>query len=245
MTREELFVVSKIWNTYYSKERVPICVKQILADLKLDYVDLLLVHWPMSFEQQNERPFPAAADGKVIDGNVDYLEPYKALEELHDQGLAKSIGVSNFNVAQLERLLAVARIKPAVNQVECHPYLGQAELKQFCSQHNIAITAYSPLGNPGSSFNPNPDKEKLLKDPVVDALAEAYNKNPGQILIKFQLQRGNLVIPKSVKPDRIISNIQVFDFELTADEMEQLESLDCNYRTCAFLSGTHLKNYPF
>ena len=185
--REDLFIVSKIWITYYQKDRVELCLKKILADLKLDYLDLILLHWPMSLKQVDEIRLPIDEFGKAIDGNVDYLEAYQALELLQEQGLAKSIGISNFNVSQVERLLMAARIQPVVNQVECHPYLNQKELKAFCEERDIKLTAFSPLGNPGSQINNATDKDKILKDPVVTRLAEKYNKNSGQILIKFQV----------------------------------------------------------
>lgn len=139
----------------------------------------------------------------------------------------------------------MARIKPVTNQVELHPYLVQAELKKYCNDNGIVLTAYSPLGNPGSAVNSASDKDKLLKDPVVNKLATKYGKNAGQILIKYQVARGNLVIPKSVTKERIASNIQIFDFDLTADEVAELDALDRNYRSCGFEMTSHLKNYPF
>lgn len=245
LKREDLFITSKIWLTYYRKDRVPLCAKKILSALKLEYADLLLLHWPFAFQQQDENLFPTGADGKIVGDDVDYLEAYKALEDLVDAGLVRSIGVSNFNVEQLKRLLAVARIKPVTNQVELHPYLVQAELKKYCNDNGIVLTAYSPLGNPGSAVNSASDKDKLLKDPVVGKLATKYGKNAGQILIKYQVASGNLVIPKSVTKERIASNIQIFDFELTKEEVAELAALDRNYRSCGFEMTSHLKNYPF
>lgn len=244
MKREDLFVTSKIWLTYYQKDRVGLCLNKILEDLQLKYADLILLHWPMSFKQGDEL-FPKDEDGKMIDGNVDFIEAWQALEPLAEQGLAKSIGVSNFNVPQLERLLKVARIKPVCNQVECHPYLNQQKLKQFLTEQQMVLTAYSPLGNPGSAFLPDERKKDMLNDPVVVRLAEKYKKNVGQILIRFQIDYGNAVIPKSVRQERIISNIEVFDFKLDDQDMKDLLALDQNYRTCGFWHGTYLKNYPF
>lgn len=187
MTREELFVTSKIWLTHYSKERVEICAKKILSDLQLTQIDLLLLHWPFTFKQQDDNLFPVDSDGSVIGGDVGFVEAYKALEELQKQGLVKSIGVSNFNISQLTRLMENTSVKPVTNQVELHPYLVQKELKEFCNKNGIVLTAYSPLGNPGSAVNTAADKDKLLKDPVVNKLATKYGKNAGQILIKFQV----------------------------------------------------------
>jgi len=245
LKREDLWVTSKIWLTHYTKERVPICAKKILADLKLDKIDLLLLHWPFSFVQQDKDVFPTDANGKIIGGDVDYVEAYQALEKLVDEGLVGSIGVSNFTVDQIKRLLGVARIKPVTNQVELHPYLVQQALKDYCNQNGIVLTAYSPLGNPGSAVNSASDKDKLLKDPVVNKLATKYGKNAGQILIKYQLAQGNLVIPKSVHKDRIAANIQIFDFDLTPAEVAELSALDRNYRSCGFEITSDLPNYPF
>lgn len=240
-----MFITSKVWLTFYRKDRVAICVKKILADLKLEYIDLILLHWPFSFQQTDETLFPVGPDGKILDGGVDYLEAYKALEPLVEQGLIKSIGISNFTKDQVERVVANASIKPVTNQVECHPYLNQEKLRQACQAHGIVLTAYSPLGNPGSAFIKEENKHKLLKDEVVTRLAAKYGKNAGQILIKFQVQRGIIVIPKSVTLERIVSNIDIFDFELTKEELDELLTLNRNYRSCNFDATTELPQYPF
>jgi len=245
--REDLFIVSKLWLTYFRRDRVQVCVKKILSKLNTPYLDLCLMHWPMSFGESDTEIVPMDAAGKVIDGGIDYLEAWQGLEDCVKAGLVRCIGISNFTSKQIERLLASATIKPVTNQVEIHPYLAQKQLKKFCEERGITLTAYSPLGNPGSQVNDAADKDKLLKDPVVNRLAKKYNKNAGQILLKFQAQRGIIVIPKSVSLDRIKSNIQIFDFEMTAEEIAELESLDRNYRSCTFdMAGiTSLPNYPF
>lgn len=232
--REDLFVVSKLWLTFFRRDRVQKCVKKILAKLNTPYLDLCLMHWPMSFGEDDKNLVPTGPDGKFIDGKVDYLEAWQGLEDCVKAGLVKSIGISNFNSKQIDRLLASATIKPVTNQVEVHPYLAQVQLKKFCEDRGIVLTAYSPLGNPGSQANSLDNKDRLLKDPVVNKLAKKYNKNAGQILLKFEAQRGIIVIPKSVSEDRIRSNIQIFDFNMTADEIKELEALDRNYRTCTF-----------
>lgn len=178
---------------------------------------------------------------------MDYIEAWQGLEDCVRAGLIKSIGISNFNSKQIERLLEKATIKPVMHQVESHPYLPQVEMKKFCEERGMKLTAYSPLGNPGSVANDLQDKDKLLKDPLVLKLAEKYKKNVGQILIKFQVQRGIIVIPKSVSKERIKSNKEVFDFEMTAEEISALEAMGRNYRTCLFdICGisTH-PIYPF
>lgn len=247
VTREDLFVVSKLWMCFFRRDRVQVCVKKILAQLKTPYLDLCLIHWPMSFGESDTEIVPVGADGKIIDGKIDYLEAWQGLEDCVNAGLIKSIGVSNFNTKQIERLVGASTIKPVTNQVEIHPYLAQTVLKKFCEARGVTLTAYSPLGNPGSQAHTGSDKDRLLKDPVVIKLADKYKKNVGQILLKFQAQRGIIVIPKSVNFDRIKSNIQIFDFELTPGEITELESLDRNYRTCDFnmASIPDLPNYPF
>jgi len=245
--REELFITSKLWLTFFRRDRVQLCVKKILSKLNTPYLDLCLVHWPQSFGESDTELVPLGADGNVVPGTVDYLEAWQGLEDCVNAGLVKSIGISNFNTKQIERLLGAATIKPVTNQVEIHPYLAQVKLKKFCEDRGITLTAYSPLGNPGSQVNTASDKDKLLKDVVVNRLADKYKKSAGQILLKFQAQRGIIVIPKSVHIDRIKSNIQLFDFELTAEEIKELESLDRGYRTCGFDTAgvPNLPNYPF
>ncbi|XP_054154485.1 1,5-anhydro-D-fructose reductase-like [Oppia nitens] len=246
--REDLYVVSKLWLTFFKRDRVQVCIKRILKKLNTPYLDLCLMHWPMSFAQVDDDVVPTGTDGIVIDGGVDYLEAWQGLEDAVRAGLVKSIGISNYNSKQIDRLLGSATIKPVTNQVEVHPYLAQTKLKAFCEERGITLTAYSPLGNPGSQANAETAiKDKLLTDPVVTRLAQKYKKNAGQILLKFEAQRGVIVIPKSVSVDRIRSNIQIFDFQLTADEIRELESLDRNYRSCVFnINGIPtLPNYPF
>lgn len=245
--REDLYVVSKVWLCFFRRDRVQTCVKKILAKLNTPYLDLCLIHWPMSFGESDTDLLPLGADGKVVDGKVDYLEAWQGLEDCVNAGLVKSIGISNFNTKQIERLLGSATIKPVTNQVEIHPYLAQTKLKKFCEDRGIKLTAYSPLGNPGSQAHSGSDKDRLLKDSVVNRLAQKYKKNAGQILLKFAAQRGIIVIPKSVSIERIQSNIQIFDFEMTPEEIVELESLNRNYRTCDFNEPgvQSLPNYPF
>ncbi|KAG4079732.1 hypothetical protein HA402_014863 [Bradysia odoriphaga] len=232
--------------TFFTRERVREGLKRSLTNLGLDYLDLYLVHWPISFAQVDDKIFPADANGLAIDGKVDYLDTWKGMEDVLKDGLVKSIGVSNFNSEQVTRVLNNSSVKPVTNQVESHPYLAQKQLLEFFREKSIPLTAYSPLGNPGSAYNTNPNKKNILNDTLVTKLATKYKKTAGQILIKFQAQRGVIVIPKSVKRDRIIENIQIFDFELTADEISALENLDFGYRSCPGDPGAELlSNYPF
>ena len=151
------------------------------------------------------------------------------MEKLVEKGLTKSIGLSNFNSVQIADVLEKGRVKPVTNQVECHPYLGQAKLFDFCKERGITITAYSPLGSPDRPWA-QPGEPLLLEDPKIKAIAARHSKSPAQVLIRWQVQRGIIVIPKSVTPTRIEENANIFDFKLSVDEMKEIESFDCNGR---------------
>lgn len=173
--------------------------------------------------------FPKGADEQILYSEVDYIDTWKEMEKLVDAGLCKSIGISNFNKKQIERVLAIAKIQPAVNQFECHPYLTQKKLISFCKSKNIAVTAYSPLGSPNRPWA-KADDVVLLDDPKIKSLADKYKKTTAQILIRYQIQNGTIVIPKSITKSRIISNFEVFDFELTKDDLALIDSFDVNGR---------------
>ncbi|XP_006158530.1 1,5-anhydro-D-fructose reductase [Tupaia chinensis] len=237
--REDLFVVSKLWCTSHKKSLVKTaCIKSLKA-LRLDYLDLYLMHWPMGFKA-GEEDLPLDRSGMVIPSDTDFLDTWEAMEELVLTGLVKAIGVSNFNHEQLERLLSRPglRLRPVTNQIECHPYLTQKNLIRFCQSKDVPVTAYRPLG--GSSEGVN-----LMDEPVIRRIAEKHKKSPAQILIRFQIQRDVIVIPKSVNPKRIQENIQVFDFELTEQDMDDIFSLDRNLRLATFPTAKNHNDYPF
>jgi diketogulonate reductase-like aldo/keto reductase len=197
--REEIFITTKLWNSAQGDEQtVRAAFTDSLEKLGLDYIDLYLIHWPMPDKDL-------------------YVETWKTLEKLHHEGKIRAIGVSNFMPEHLEKLLASATVVPAVNQIELHPYLPQHETRVFCEQHNIAVESWSPIG--GSRGN-------LLENKTVVSIAEAHKKSPAQIIIRWHIQHGLIVIPKSVHPERIAQNIDVFDFELTDTEMQQLALLE-------------------
>ncbi|CAG0890262.1 unnamed protein product [Darwinula stevensoni] len=233
--REDLFLTTKCWNTYHRKEMVVKALRDSLKRWGIDYIDLYLIHWPMGFKEGDEY-FPKDENGKFLYSDFDYLETWEGMEECVDLGLAKSIGLSNFNSQQVDRVLAKARIKPVVNQVECTPWLPQNKLLAFCKERGIQMVAYSPLGSPDRPWA-KPEDPTLINDPKVKEIASKYGKSPAQVLIRFQVcsclwlqfvivQRGIATIPKSVTREYIQENMEVFDFELSADDMTILDGFD-------------------
>ena len=202
LPRENLFITTKVWNADQGYENTLRALDESLDRLGIDYVDLYLIHWPTpEFDE--------------------YLETYQAMEKLYQDGKVKAIGVCNFDLDHMQRLLDNCSIIPVVNQVECHPYLQQNELKQFLDQHNIFLEAWSPLMQGGD----------VLHHETVQSLASFHEKTPAQIIIRWHLQRGSIVIPKSVTPKRIEENFDVFDFTLSESDMEKINTLDRGERT--------------
>ena len=241
--REDLFITSKCWNIFHDTANVRKAIEQTLKSLQLDYVDLYLIHWPFAFKP-GDNLFPRDADEKLLTEDTDYLDTWKGMEEVQKAGLAKTIGVSNFNSKQIDRILEVATVRPVCNQVESHPYLTQDELIAYCRSKDITVVAYSPLGSPDRPWA-KPGDPSLLDEPKLKEIADKYKKTTAQVLIKFQAQRGVVVLPKSVTPARIKSNIDVFDFELTEDELKEISSFNRGYRFCGLEHGTHHVYYPF
>jgi aldehyde reductase len=243
--REDLFITSKLWNTFHQPDYVETVLKKTLSDLQIDYLDLYLIHWPMAFKEGKveDEWFPQV-DGITVEGTGSYVETWQAMEKMVEKSLVKSIGISNFNKKQIEDILSIATVKPVTNQVECHPYLNQQKLQDFCAQKNIILTAYSPLGSPDRPWA-KPDDPSLLEDPKIVAIANKYNKSAAQILIKYQIQRGLIVIPKSVTKSRIESNFDVWDFTLEQGDIDEINSFDCNGRVLHLNWNKHFKDYPF
>ncbi|XP_068174620.1 aldo-keto reductase family 1 member A1-B [Antennarius striatus] len=228
LTRNDVFITSKLWNTRHHPDDVEPSLMKTLKDLKLDYLDLYLIHWPLGF-QRGDDPFPKAEDGTMLYDTTDYKLTWAAMEKLVDKGLIKSIGLSNFNSRQLDDVLSVARIKPTVLQVESHPCLAQVELLDHCRKQDVVMTAYSPLGSPDRAWK-QPDEPVILEEPLLTALAEKYKKSPAQVILRWQVQRGVVTIPKSVTESRIKENIQVFDFTLEDQEMKSVTALNKGWR---------------
>jgi len=244
LKRDEVWITGKVWNNSHTTERVPVAVKKTLADLGLTQLDLCLVHWPYAFKQGDEL-FPKDANGVIqYDESIDYIETWQALEKLVAEGLVKHIGFSNFNHSQVLRILEVAKVKPEVLQVESHVYLNQHLLLEFAKKHGIVLQAFCPLGSPDRPMA-QPDHPVLLQDPVLAELGKKYGKSPAQILIRYQVERGVGVLPKSVTPHRIEENFNVFDFAISADDMKTLNGLNRNYRFIPQTRDIKNKYFPF
>lgn len=242
--REDLFITTKCWNSFHSKAKARECLLKSLKSLQLSYVDLYLIHWPMGY-QEGGSMFPSDKSGKAIPSDVDYLETWQAFEEFYDEGLVKSIGLSNFNHKQIQRVLENSRIKPMMNQVEIHPYFTNSKLVDFCHANSIAITAYSPLGSPDRPWA-KPEDPLLIEEPRLKAIAFKYKKSAAQVVIRFAIQRNLVVIPKSVTPARIEENLDVFDFELSAEDMAEIVSFDrADGRALLVPWNSHVPHYPF
>ncbi|HDA4504260.1 TPA: aldo/keto reductase [Staphylococcus aureus] len=199
--REDLLITTKLWNDYQGYEKTFEYFNKSIENLQTDYLDLFLIHWPCE------------ADGL-------FLETYKAMEELYEQGKVKAIGVCNFNVHHLEKLMAQSSIKPMVNQIEVHPYFNQQELQEFCDRHDIKVTAWMPLMR----------NRGLLDNPVIVKIAEKYHKTPAQVVLRWHLAHNRIIIPKSQTPKRIQENIDILDFNLELTEVAEIDALNRNAR---------------
>jgi 2,5-diketo-D-gluconate reductase A len=199
LVRDELFITTKLWNDEQHRARA--ALEASLERLGLDYVDLYLIHWPAPSQDR-------------------YVEAWQALTEVREAGLARAIGVSNFQPTHLRRVIDETGVTPAVNQIELHPYLVQTELRREHAERGIVTEAWSPLA-----------KAKATRDPAIEKIASAHGKTPGQVVLRWHIQLGNVVFPKSMSPERLRQNIDVFDFELSEDEMGRIEALDRGERT--------------
>jgi len=226
--REEVFVVSKLWNNCHAPEDVEPACKATLKDLGLEYVDLYLIHWPYAFKNTGDptgNRFPKNEDGSLIYADINPTDTWLAMEKLVEAGMVKDIGLSNFNSVQIQDILDKGKIKPATNQVECHPYFNQEKLSNFCKEKGFFLTAFSPLGSPDRPWA-KAGEPSLLDDPKIQEVAKKYGKTSAQVILKFNVQRGIAVIPKSVTPARIDQNLDILDFELSTEDMDLLKSFD-------------------
>ncbi len=237
--RDDLWVTSKLWNTYHSAEHVRMACEKSLKDLGLKQLDLYLIHFPIA---QKYVPIdvryppgwffdPAATEPRMEEVRVPISETWAAMEKLVDDGLVKHIGICNFGTSLLRDLLSYARIRPSVLQVESHPFLVQAKLLRYCQQESIAFTAFSPLGAASYySLGMASASESLLDHRIVQCIALEKHRSAAQVLLRWGVQRGTSVIPKTSEVARMKENLQLFDFELTADEMQSISDLDRHRR---------------
>jgi 2,5-diketo-D-gluconate reductase A len=201
LPRDQVFVTTKLHNAHHGYDSAISELDESLAKLRLDYVDLYLIHWPIPRQDR-------------------YVETWNAFEQLLKDGKARAIGVSNFTTAHLDRLARETDTVPAVNQIELHPKLTQVELRKYHRTHGIATEAWSPIA-----------KARVLSDPTLAALADKYGRSPAQIVLRWHIQIGDIAIPKTVNPNRMRENIDVFDFELAAEDVAAIEAMDAGHRT--------------
>lgn len=237
--REDLWITSKLWNNYHHPKHVRLACERSLKDLQVDYLDLYHVHFPIALEYV---PFdlryppgwfhdPKAAQPAMKPAQVPIADTWGAMEELVQAGLVKQIGVCNFGTSLLRDLLSYARIRPSVLQIELHPYLTQEKLLRYCQTEQIAVTAFSPLGALSYfSLGMAKPEESVLEHPVVQAIAAKLRRTPAQVVLRWGVQRGTAVIPKTSNPGRLRENLGVFEFELSAADMTAITALNRNRR---------------
>ncbi len=213
--REELFVSSKLRNREQGYDLALRGFETSLNALGFDYLDLYLIHWPMPRRDL-------------------YRETWRALERLYDEGAVRAIGVSNFETHHLDTLRKDCNTPPMVNQMECNPYLAIFPLREYCAEHEIVVEAWFPLGGPAGEGlgppRPQTDRVPLLQNDTIVDIAKSHDRSPAQVVLRWELQSGIIPLPKSARPERIRENYQAFDFELTPEEMQRIDQLDCNGR---------------
>ncbi|MDO6437418.1 aldo/keto reductase [Cyclobacterium sp. 1_MG-2023] len=238
--REELWITSKLWNNAHELDKVEGGIQQTLADLQLDYLDLYLIHWPISLK--DGVTFPGTGEDFLDYKTVPLSETWKGMEALKEKGLTKHIGVSNFNIAKLKEVQLNCSIAPEMNQIELHPYLPQNGLVDYCKQNGINVTAYSPLGSADRPKARQKDSDPILMEhKVFKDLAEKHACSVAQILIAWSLHRDIAVIPKSANKERIAANLKSKDIELSADDLKKIDSIEGHHR---YIDGTFFTEVP-
>ncbi|EDX87845.1 oxidoreductase, aldo/keto reductase family [Synechococcus sp. PCC 7335] len=229
IARDSLFVTSKLWNTFHQPEAVEKGCKESLDALGLDYLDLYLMHWPVAFKPGKSQH--NSADDFYSLSELPLSKTFEAMSQLREQGLVKSVGVSNFSISKIEKVIAEAGIVPAINQVEMHPYNPQNELLDYCHDQGIHVTAYSPLGSGDRPASLKAkDEPPLLENEDVKAIATEENLSPAQLLIAWALDRGTIVIPKSTNAKRISENLAAVEHTLSSDARTALDNIGIQHR---------------
>lgn len=231
--RKELFVTSKLWNNSHRHEDVRPAIEKSLSDLRLDYLDLYLIHWPVAFKPGVG--FATRREEYYTYQDVPVTQTWEAMQEQKAAALTRHIGVSNFNQAKLREIVAMGGEKPEMNQVELQPFLPQDGLVGFCRENGILLTAYSPLGSPDSRAERHKDDPKLLDNPVVESVSKKHGATIGQVLIAWSIARDIAVTPKSVNQTRIVENFQAAELSLDSADMQALASLGITHR---FVDGS-------
>ncbi|CRL30209.1 Aldo/keto reductase [Penicillium camemberti] len=226
--RSEIFITTKLWNHKHHPDDVGQALQESLDDLGLEYIDLFLIHWPVAFKRGDD-PFPSDKDGKLITEDIDYLDTYKAMEGVLKSGKVKAIGVSNFSRQEIERILEKATIKPAVHQMELHPWLQQQAFFDFHQTHGIHVTQYSPFGNSNEIYGSREQHGLLVNDETLVEIGKKYGKSSNQVALAWGISHGRSVIPKSKSPERIMQNFDIA-FELEPSDIEKINSIDKKIR---------------
>jgi len=228
--REDVWITSKLWNTAHKPQDVIPALKQSLSDLQLNYLDLYLIHWPVAFKPGLEG-FPESDDDFLSLDKVPIIDTWKVMLEAKEEGLIKHAGVSNFSIKKLKDLSSKTDHAPEMNQIELHPYLQQNDMLEYCSENNILVTAYSPLGSSDRPDSMKTDDEpSLLENEVINEIADKHDATPAQVLIKWAVERDTIVIPKSTNAGRIEENLKSAELSLDDEDMAKIKKLDYHYR---------------
>ena len=233
VSREDLFITTKLANYFHEPDEVAVGMRESLDDLQLTYVDLYLMHWPVSCKK--------TARG-ILPDDTDYIDTWRAMEKLVDTGKARAIGISNFNIGQVQRLLqAGLKYKPSNLQIEMNPYITNTELMHYCHQQGISVTSYSPLTKGVADYQ-GETTFNIVEDDLVAKIAKRYSRTPAQVVLRWTLQRGCAVMVKSCSEARIRENFHISDFTLTHDEMTEIANLNINQR---LVKRDNMKSFPW